>query len=1445
MSKVTAPPQQSTPTTQTVSQHAASRTDFDQEHPSPWSRTTQEPQPRRTLPDLASVGIQRSVQPELRSLNHRGATTLPNATQRQMSHTFGHSFNDVRIQRNSPIAQGPVQAVTQGRTIHFAPGRFQPGTPRGDWLIGHELAHVVQQSTQPATASTAAQEFRPDASGYATDQSALEGEADRAASDAVAGRPARVVLRVPYGQSQAFSGSTPGAKEPAGGQESGPEQGGPTAAKSLVPAGAEKVEETTGAEQPQSVQSQSAQEDGAASAGGTGQEQGQAGGGGDAELLMPEPPNALSEAAQGRLSGIAGQVDAAAQAVTALPTSAAVTEDARGAVDEPEAEQDAMAEAAAVEQVDDRPAPSASIEEACRRIKSIIKAKRPPDEDSLVEAKPKEMAEQAGGQVNSDVESRAGSVRGGYEEIAEPADGQPSRDAVPATPLAGQAETSAIDAETGAPDELRQEDVSLDNDVANQQQAIAHAGMETEPAKLVQSGPIAEAREGLEGLQETAQTGPEQVMAEQAAAIDSARNEMRALQEAASASLTEARSGAVGNINRMSVDTTASEERQRAQAGAAMQSIFASAQKRVDDLLTPISANAIQRWDAGVAQLSQQFEDSLAIVKRKVDERYAVDTSSVGSAIGSGLRAAGNWLGDTFTGLPPEIVDAYDRAEEQFANGCCDLARDISRDVNQIIDTCEQIIEQARKDIDSYIDSLPGNLRDWASGQADQINQQLDDLQNRVSAAQEGLNNDLVNRANQAVQEVRERVHTLREEAKGLIGGILDSINKFLDDPARFIIEGLLKLVGIEPARFWAMIDKLGQVIDGIAADPMGFANNLMDALGQGFQQFFDRFPEHLLQGLLDWLFSKLGETGVRMPKDFSLSSIITLFLEMMGITWPRIRTLIGKHIGEENLELIEKAVELVSTLMEQGPEGIFEMIKEQFDPQTILDSVIEAVKDYVMEALITKVTARILAMFNPAGAIIQAIEAIYRVLKWIFENAAKIFTLVETVVNGAAEILAGNTSGLANAIESALAGLIAPVIGFLADYIGLGGIPEAIKTAVLGLQQRVEQILDRVIGFLADRAKGLLKAMGIGGKEGDDTAATISITEPFKDEAKEDHTAELRTVGKGKNKKMEILVRSDERNLETLIDILSATDKDKADQLKKEYEEISKDMASSSQETQKSQGHEYYKQRLQSIVDILADVVIPEESERTLVSYTMSSGRASVVTADPLTKNVGNTKPSKATTQLAVPSDVKDLIAKKSGGASQLTGVHMLAGPGQFNLHGPNEAWNLAGGNHQMNVQMFDPERESNEKIHQNNLSVRYKVEAFYGESAKPSQETIEQAKEDLANQKLDTALKAVKFYVAEKLRVTVGDQEGEKVYEANSGIGEDFLADVVPVPLHERIEAAMGSNAKGQPINRQIVRDAGIHADNNKIDEAFQTLETDGKIIQEVPGGVRYWNV
>jgi hypothetical protein len=794
------------------------------------------------------------------------------------------------------------------------------------------------------------------------------------------------------------------------------------------------------------------------------------------EPQMPPPPEELSAAEKARLNKVEERADGAVDATTDLPPAEAQVGDARGAVQEPQAETKARAGDALVEALDQRPAPSPEIEQLCKDIRKAIKAKRPPDEDSLVKAKPKDMAQQAGSQMNASVEGDAQRVQGQYDQLQAPPAGTPEKTAEPLPPPPGPAETPALGAAGAAPGGVPAEKVSLDADVEAGAKQMEEAGMESEPAKLVQDGPIAEARAAQGELAETAARDPQEVLAEQKDVLAGAQNDMAALQASALASLKSGRSKTTEEGRSQQTGMVGSEEEMRTKAGADAQAIFDSAQKRVNDLLTPLPKTAMAKWEAGVKVLSTEFEQTLSKVKKWIDDRHDSTVLAV-------------W--DAVTGLPGWVTEEYDRAEEKFGEGVCALIREISTEVNGVIAACETIIDTSRKEIDGVFAALPAELQGWAAEQQASFGKQLDGLADKAQKTKSDFTRELTEKAASAVQEVRQKVHELREAAKGLLGKLADAVNAFLEDPAKFIIDGLLKLVGIAPSAFWALVDRIGQAIDAIADDPMNFVNNLMAALGKGFSQFFDNIGSHLLKGLLEWLFSGLGSVGVTIPSDLSLKSIITFFLQLMGLSWANIRKILAKHIGEKNVALIEKAWELVSMLIEKGPEGIFELVQEQLDPANLLSMVLEAATEYLITALIKAVTPRILLMFNPAGAIIQAIEAIFRVLSWVFNNAAKIFSLVETIVNGVTDLIAGNIGGMANAIETGLAKLIPPVIDFLASYLGLGDLPEAIAGVIKGFQKQVLAIVDKIIGFLAKKAADLLKKLGLGGKdEKEDEAA-------------------------------------------------------------------------------------------------------------------------------------------------------------------------------------------------------------------------------------------------------------------------------------------------------------------------------------------------------------------
>jgi hypothetical protein len=97
---------------------------------------------------------------------------LPDALRGRMERVFGAPLSAVRVHEGPQAEHVGARAYTQGTDIHFAPGQYDPGSKHGQELIGHELAHVVQQAhggVQPTT----------QAGGLAVnDSSSLEREAD-------------------------------------------------------------------------------------------------------------------------------------------------------------------------------------------------------------------------------------------------------------------------------------------------------------------------------------------------------------------------------------------------------------------------------------------------------------------------------------------------------------------------------------------------------------------------------------------------------------------------------------------------------------------------------------------------------------------------------------------------------------------------------------------------------------------------------------------------------------------------------------------------------------------------------------------------------------------------------------------------------------------------------------------------------------------------------------------------------------------------------------------------------------------------------------------------------------------------------------------------------------------------------------------------------------------
>ena len=104
------------------------------------------------------------------------AAPLDAGVSSDMGTFFKADFSNVRVHTGDAVdgalGAAGARAMTRGTNIYFRNGEYEPGSKQGRELIGHELAHVVQQSDGRSSG--------PDAKGEAGSTGGpLEGEADQ------------------------------------------------------------------------------------------------------------------------------------------------------------------------------------------------------------------------------------------------------------------------------------------------------------------------------------------------------------------------------------------------------------------------------------------------------------------------------------------------------------------------------------------------------------------------------------------------------------------------------------------------------------------------------------------------------------------------------------------------------------------------------------------------------------------------------------------------------------------------------------------------------------------------------------------------------------------------------------------------------------------------------------------------------------------------------------------------------------------------------------------------------------------------------------------------------------------------------------------------------------------------------------------------------------------
>jgi len=315
-----------------------------------------------------------------------------------------------------------------------------------------------------------------------------------------------------------------------------------------------------------------------------------------------------------------------------------------------------------------------------------------------------------------------------------------------------------------------------------------------------------------------------------------------------------------------------------------------------------------------------------------------------------------------------------------------------------------------------------------------------------------------------------------------------------------FIFEGVMMLAGPMGQRVMAIFRKASATFSLIVADPVAFLGHLLDAVKLGFTQFVANIGEYLKEGLIAWLTGALSEAGVVLPKVWDLKGVLSLVLQILGITYAKMRAKVVKALGDKGEKIVstaEKVWSFLVALVTEGPAAAWQKVSEAIG--NLWDMVIGGIKDWAITKIVKVAVTKLVALFNPIGAVIEAVIEIYHTVEFFVKKMNQILALVEAIVDSVANIATGKIAAAANYVEKTLARTIPVMIGFLASLVGLDDISDRIRDVIEALQEKVDKGIDMAIDWIVKQIKALFGGKEEGEHDEKWDAAVAGVTQDVK----------------------------------------------------------------------------------------------------------------------------------------------------------------------------------------------------------------------------------------------------------------------------------------------------------------------------------------------------------
>lgn len=518
-----------------------------------------------------------------------------------------------------------------------------------------------------------------------------------------------------------------------------------------------------------------------------------------------------------------------------------------------------------------------------------------------------------------------------------------------------------------------------------------------------------------------------------------------------------------------------------------------------------------------------QGEKDAADKKRKLEEEQEEESwwDKAKNAIKKAVKAITEAIDKVFTAVRNAVKTIIEKAKNA-AIGLINAAR------NWVVDKLNKFRDWAKTQVDKY-------LKDTFPGLAKRINDGIDAV---TDVAIKGVNavadkaietvTKLADGLAKALDKILSTFQTALKTAVRVVGAVMQGD---FAEALRAAIEGACEIAGVDPKPVFDFLDRAGKAIMKILKDPVTFIKNLFGAVGDGIGNFFKNIKKHLIDGVIGWLTGALGEVNITGPFEFSAKGILSIVLQVLGVTYDNIKARVIKKFpaSAKVFDVVEKGFALLKRLVTEGPAALWEEIKGQL--ANLKETVLGAIRGWLITTVIKEGIVWLLSLTNPASAIVKAIKLVFDLVMFLVERYQQIKDFIMSVYEAVAEIASGNFGKVTTAVENALSRVVPVLISLLASVMGLGGIAKQVKKVIETITKPINKAIDMVVDKIVKFAKKILGTVKAGAKKVKEKAKAVAkkiaswwkAKAGFKDKTGHAHTLSY----KGEKKSAKLYVAS------------------------------------------------------------------------------------------------------------------------------------------------------------------------------------------------------------------------------------------------------------------------------------------------------------------------------